>query len=65
MDKFISINLVKSIPDPKIRQWIVNAFWGIVPADGKTRSIKNLLENQDKYAKIAESVEMRSRRSKK
>lgn len=54
------INLVEQIPDKNIRDEVVRVFWGIIPPDGKQRSLKSILENQDYYRKKAEEVEKRN-----
>lgn len=53
------INLAKQIPDKSIRDELVRVSWGIVPADGKSRSIKSILENENYYRRKAEEVEKR------
>ena len=47
-----NLNLVKSIPNKEVREWVVNWLYGIVPVDKKTRSIEAILENQNRYHKI-------------
>lgn len=46
----ININLVKSVPNKEIRKDVVNVFYGIVPADGVTRSIKTILNKEESRA---------------
>lgn len=48
----INLNLVKSIPNKKIRADVVKMLYGSIPCDGKTRSIKTILENPDRYSKM-------------
>ena len=38
-----NINLVKSIPDKKIRDIILRVYYGILPCDGETRSVEDVL----------------------
>lgn len=51
------MNLVKQVPDKELRKAIVRAYYGIIPANGKTYSIKSILENKDYYRKLAERTD--------
>ncbi len=53
----IDINLVQQVPNKKIREDIVRVFYGLVPCDGKQRSIKSILDNDSHYRKLAERVD--------
>lgn len=52
-----TINLVKQIPDKKLRKAVVRTYFGIVPANGKTYSIKSISENEDYYRKLSDSTD--------
>lgn len=52
-----SINLVKQIPDRKVRADIARVYYGLIPNNGKTYSIKSILENEDYYRKLADGIE--------
>lgn len=51
------IDLTKQITNRGIKDDILRVYYGIVPCDGKTRSISNLIENAAKYSEMAESIE--------
>lgn len=54
------MNLVKQVPDKELRKDIVRAYYGIVPANGKTYSIKSISENENYYRKLAERIDKNS-----
>ena len=60
-----SLNLVKSIPNKEIRANITRWLYGIIPADGKTRSIETILTNPEKYTKITNDIENKKIKGKK
>ena len=51
------INLVKQIPDKNLRKAVLETYFGIIPANGKTYSIKAISANQDYYRKLAKEVD--------
>ena len=55
-----NINLVKSIPNRKIRDEIVRVFYGIIPCDGKQRSIQAIKDNWDRYSQMASDVDKKN-----
>ncbi len=52
-----TINLVEQIPNKELRDAFVRAYYGIVPSNGKTYSIKSILENENYYRKLSEDIE--------
>jgi len=56
-NEIISINLVKSIPNKRIRKIAIDYLYGIIPPDGRQRSVLSILENSPRYAKMVESLE--------
>ena len=52
-----TINLVKQVPNKKVREDIVRVFYGLIPCDGKQRSLESILVNENYYRKVAGRVE--------
>lgn len=55
--KVININLVKQIPNKRVRDDIARVYYGLIPNNGKTYSIKSILENEDYYRKLSERTD--------
>lgn len=51
-----TINLVKQIKDKKLRDEVVRVFYGLIPCDGKQRSLQSILANENYYRKVAGRV---------
>lgn len=51
----ISINLVRSVPNKDIRRGVLDSFFGLIPANGKTYSLESINENADYYRKLSAS----------
>lgn len=58
------IDLVKQIPDKELRKAVLEAYFGIIPANGKTYSIKAISANQDYYRKLAKEVDKKNAKKK-
>lgn len=55
----IDINLTRQIKDKEVIKNIANVFYGIIPTDGKTRKLTEILENQEIYRKRAQDASRR------
>lgn len=51
-----TINLVKQIENKKLRDEVVRVFYGLIPCDGKQRSLESILVNEHYYRKVAGKV---------